>query len=56
MDKSDCDKVKLQFTRNTDIFCNRSKALMTMDPYNSLRSDINKDLFGSGDAMVGIDN
>ena len=36
----DCDKVKLNITRNKVIGCNGSKALVTMDLYNSLKANI----------------
>ena len=52
MYESDYDKVKLQFARNTVIFCNRSKALVIMDPYNSLKADICKDLVVYGGLFV----
>ena len=54
--ESDCDKVDLKFTRNTVIGCNRSKSLVAMDTYNSLKADIHKDLVGSrGKSMLVID-
>ena len=53
---SDWDKVKLQFARNTVIGWYGSKALVTMDPYNSLKEDIYKDIVGSGGAFMLIIN
>ena len=50
--ESGCDKVKLRFARNTAIGCDGSKALVTLDPYNSLEADIHKDLVGSGGAFT----
>ena len=48
--------VKLQFTMNAVIGCNGLKALVTMDPYNSLRENIHKDIVGSrGAFMMAID-
>ena len=52
MYESDCNKVKLQFKRNAVIGCNRYKALVNMDTYNSLEADIHKDPFESGDAFI----
>ena len=52
MYKSDCNKVKLQFVRNAVIGCDGSRALVTMDPYNSLEANIHKDLVGSGGAFM----
>ena len=52
MYESDCDKVKLQFVRNKVVDWDGSRALVTMDPYNSLEIDINKDIFGSGGALI----
>ena len=52
MYESDCEKVKLQFTKNMVIGCGRQKALVTMDPYNSLEANINKDLVGSRGAFI----
>ena len=54
MYKSDCDKVKLKFTRNTVIGCNGLKALVKMDPYNSIKYDTNRDLVGSGGAFMPV--
>ena len=52
----ECDKVKLKFARNTVIGWDGSKALVTMDSYNSLEADMHKDLVGSGGAfMLAID-
>ena len=52
----DCVNVKLRFTRNTDIGCDGSKALVTMDPNNSLEASIIKYLVGSrGTFMLLID-
>ena len=48
----DYEKVKLQFSRNTVFGCNGSKALVTLDPYNSLESDIHKDIVGSRSAFI----
>ena len=48
----DYEKVKLQFSRNTVFGCNGSKALVTLDPYNSLESDIHKDIVGSRGAFI----
>ena len=53
----DCDKVKLKFTRNKVIGCNGSKALVTMDLYNSLKANIHKDLVKYGGIlMLAIDD
>ena len=48
MYESDYDKVKLKFTRNKVIGCNGLKDLVTIDPYNLFKADINKDIVGSG--------
>ena len=42
MYESDYDKFKLKFTRDVVIVCNRSKDLVMMDPYNSLKVNIRK--------------
>ena len=42
--ESDCEKFKLRFARKTVIGCNGSKALVSMDSYNSLKAYIHKDL------------
>ena len=44
MYESYCDKVKLQFTKNMVTVFVRPKALVAMDPYNSLKPDIHNDL------------
>ena len=55
--ESECDKVKLQFTRKTSISCYGLKYLVTMETYNSLDANIYKDLVGSGGAfMLVIDD
>ena len=54
MHKSDCDNVKLKFTRNTVICCNISKALMNIDPHNSLKADIHKDIVEYGGAIMAV--
>ena len=48
----DCDKVKLQLARNTVIGCNGLKDLVMMNPYNSLYTNVYKDLVGSRGAFV----
>ena len=53
---SDCGKVKFQLVRNTVIGCNGSKALVTMDPYNSLEANIHKDLVGSRGSFMLVIN
>ena len=40
----DCNKAKLQFARKIVIGCDGLSALVTMDPYNSTKANINKDL------------
>ena len=52
MYESDCDKVKLQFTRNAVIGCNKLIALVAMDPYKSLETDVNKDIVVSGASFM----
>ena len=52
MYESDCEKVKLQFAWNTIIVSDRLKALVMMDPYNSLEADIHKYLVGYGGALI----
>ena len=53
----DWNKVKLKFTKNMVIDCNRLKALVIMDPYNSLKANTHKELFGYGGSfMLVIDN
>ena len=52
MYESDCDKVKLQFGRNTVIGCSGLKSLVVMDTYNSLQGNIHKDLFGYVGAFI----
>ena len=52
MYESDCDKVKLQFMRNTVIGYDGSKAFLKIDPYNSLKADTHKDPVGSKGAFV----
>ena len=42
----------MQLVRNMVIGCDGSKALVTMDPYNSIKSDITKDIVGSGGAFM----
>ena len=54
--ESDCNKVKLQLASNTVIDCNGFKALVTMDPYNSLESDIHTDIVVSGGSFVLVIN
>ena len=52
----DCDKVKFNITKNKVIGCNGSKALVTMDLYNSLKANIHKDVVASGGTlMLAID-
>ena len=48
----DCNKVESQLTRNTIIGCDTPKALMTMDPYNSLGANIHKDVVGFGGVFI----
>ena len=50
--ESDGDKVKLQFARNTVFVCDKSKALVKMDPCNCLDHDIHKDLVGYGGEFI----
>ena len=54
MYESDYDKVKLKFTRNTVIGCNGSKALVTMDSYNSVIADIHNYLVGFGGTLMMV--
>ena len=57
MYESDCEKLKLNFARNTLIGCNRSKALVPLDPYKSIESDIHKYLVGfRGEFMLVIND
>ena len=42
--ESDCEKFKLRFARKTVIGCDGSKALVKMDPYNSLEYNTYKDI------------
>ena len=56
MYESDCDKVKLQFGRNTVISSGVLKSLVTIDPYDSLEDDIHKDLVGSRGSFVMVIN
>ena len=51
MYESDWDKVKLQFTRNMVIGCNKSKALV-INPYKLFESNIHKDIVVSGDEYM----
>ena len=52
MYESDYEKVKLKLTRNTVIGCNVSKALVTMDSYNSVKADIHNYIVGSGGTLM----
>ena len=56
MYESYCDKVKLKFTRNMVTGWVRPKALVAMDPYNSLKADIHNDLVGSGGTFMLVIN
>ena len=52
MYESDCDKAELQSARNMVIGCERSKAPVTVDPYNSPKADIYKDIFGPRGSFI----
>ena len=56
MYEHDYDKVKLQFERNTVIGCDGTRALVTMDLYNSFKPGIHKDLVGFGGAFMLVIN
>ena len=56
MYESDYNKVKFQFAGNAVIGWNISKSLVPMDSYNSLKSNIHKDLVGwVGSFLLVID-
>ena len=44
--------IQFELARNAVIGCNRSKACVMMNPYNSLKSNIYKDLVGLGGSFV----
>ena len=52
----DCDKFKLQFSRNAIIGCVLLKSLVAMDPNNSLEENIHKDTVGYGGLFMMIIN
>ena len=53
---SDCNKFKLKFLRNVVVYCNYSKYLRTMDPYNSPEVDIHMDIVGSRGSFMMVIN
>ena len=54
MYESDCNKVKFKFLGNMVIGCDRSKAFVMMDLYNSLKDDMHRDLVQYGGAFMMV--
>ena len=54
MYESDFNRFKFLFVSNLVIEFDGSKAIVTMDPYKSLESDIHKDLVGSIGAFIMV--